>query len=196
MAISETGVFFSTTSILRASPVLKNDKSEEIRDVVVGRLATSGGNLCVHICESQLQQPERRKANTAFSRSSELGESGEDVRGYEILPQAPERCHTMEDVGRWTRRCLLTSLSLKSVLNVSDVGGSSVSESLCVARPVLSSSALSSRTIWRHQFPLQSSFQTNYIHFATIIDIFIDKYVDIFIASHNILPFGLTGPPP
>ena len=174
MAISETGVFFSTTSILRASPVLKNDKSEEIRDVVVGRLWTSGGNLCVHICESQLQ---RRKANTAFSRSSGLGESGEDVRGYEILPQAPERCHTMEDVGRWTRRCLLTSLSLKSVLNVSDVGGSSVSESLCVARPVLSSSALSSRTIWR-LLPVQSSFQTNYVHFATFIDIFIDIYVD------------------
>ena len=150
---------------------------------------------CVHICESQLQQPERRKANTAFSRSSGLGESGEDVRGYEILPQAPERCHTMEDVGRWTRRCLLTSLSPKSVLNVSDVGGSLVSESLCVARPVLSSSALSSRTIWR-LLPVQSSFQTNYVHFATFIDIFIDKYVDISIASHNILPFALAAPAP
>ena len=151
---------------------------------------------CVHICESQLRRPERRKANTAFSRSSsQLGES-EDSRGYEILPQAPERCHTMDDVGRWTRRCLLTSLSPKSVLNVSDVGGSSVSESLCVARPVLSSSALSSRTIWRHLLPVQSSFQTNYVHFATFIDIFIDKYVDISIASHNILPFGLIGPAP
>ena len=151
---------------------------------------------CVHICESQLQQPERRKANTAFSRSSGLGESGEDVRGYEILPQAPERCHTMEDVGRWTRRCLLTSLSLKSVLNVSDVGGSSVSESLCVARPVLSSSALSSRTIWRHLLPVQSSFQTNYVHFPTFIDIFIDIYVDMFIASHNIFLFAPTEPAP
>ena len=81
--------------------------------MVVGRLSTSGGNLCVHICESQLQ---RRKANTAFSRSSGLGES-EDVRGYEILPQAPERCRTMEDVGRWTRRCLRTSLSLNSIVD-------------------------------------------------------------------------------
>ena len=70
-----------------------------------------------------------------------------------------------------------------------------MSESLCVARPVLSSSALSSRTIWR-LLPVQSSFQTNYVHFATFIDIFIDKYVDISIASHNILPFGLTGPAP
>ena len=71
-----------------------------------------------------------------------------------------------------------------------------MSESLCVARPVLSSSALSSRTIWRHLLPVQSSFQTNYVHFATFIDIFIDKYVDMFIASHNILPFALTVPAP
>ena len=77
-----------------------------------------------------------------------------------------------------------------------DGGGSSVSESLCVARPVLSSSALSSRTIWRHLLPVQSSFQTNYVHFATFIDIFIDIYVDMFIASHNILLFAPTGPAP
>ena len=115
----------------------------------------------------------------------------EVTRSYLRRRSAATRWKT-SDVGQ----DVLTSLSPKSVLNVSDVGGSSVSESLCVARPVLSSSALSSRTIWRHLLPVQSSFQTNYVHFATFIDIFIDIYVDMFIASHNILLFAPTGPAP
>ena len=113
---------------------------KEIRDVVVGRLSTSGGNLCVHICESQLRRPERRKANTAFSRSSSgLGES-EDVRGYEILPQAPKRCHTMEDVGRWTRRCLRTSLYLNSIVDAVMVEVARCL-SLCVSHALSSAAA-------------------------------------------------------
>ena len=109
--------------------------------MVVGRLSTSGGNLCVHICESQLRRPERRKANTAFSRSSSgLGESEEDVRGYEILPQAPKRCRSMEDVGLWTRRCLRTSLSLKSVVDAMMVEVARCL-SLCVSHALSSAAA-------------------------------------------------------